>query len=116
MEDRHVAKKVIVELIDDFDGKSKAEETVSFSLDGVEYEIDLSTKNARKLRSVFEQWTGPARKVGRISRAKTKSATRTTADRQQTGAIREWAKNNGYNVSSRGRIQADIVEAYNKAS
>lgn len=38
------------------------------------------------------------------------------SDRQRTGAIREWAKNNGYDVSSRGRIQADIVEAYNKAS
>ncbi|MBV7706515.1 Lsr2 family protein [Nocardia nova] len=111
-----MAKKVIVELIDDFDGKSTAEETVLFSLDGVEYEIDLSTKNARKLRGVFEQWTGPARKVGRISRLKAKVGTRTAADKQQTGAIREWAKNNGYNVSSRGRIQADIVEAYNKAS
>jgi hypothetical protein len=111
-----VAKKVIVELIDDFDGKSKAEETVFFSLDGVEYEIDLSTKNAGKLRGVFEQWTGAARKVGRIPRGKARAATRTTADKQQTGAIREWAKNNGYNVSSRGRIQADIIEAYNKAS
>ncbi|WP_063007638.1 histone-like nucleoid-structuring protein Lsr2 [Nocardia kruczakiae] len=111
-----MAKKVIVELIDDFDGKSKAEETVSFRLDGVEYEIDLSNKNARKLRGVFEQWTGPARKVGRISRARTKTGTRPTVDKRQTGAIREWAKNNGYNVSSRGRIQADIIEAYNKAS
>ncbi|WP_063064649.1 histone-like nucleoid-structuring protein Lsr2 [Nocardia violaceofusca] len=111
-----MAKKVIVELIDDFDGKSKAEETVSFSLDGVEYEIDLSNKNARKLRSAFEQWTGPARKVGRIPRGKAKTTTRATADKQKTGAIREWAKNNGYNVSSRGRIQADIIEAYNKAS
>jgi hypothetical protein len=77
---------------------------------------DRSTKNASKLRSVFEQWTGPARKVGRVSRNKAKTAPRTTADKQQTGAIREWAKNNGYNVSSRGRIQADIIEAYNKAS
>ncbi|MDR7167284.1 hypothetical protein J2W56_001002 [Nocardia kruczakiae] len=111
-----MAKKIIVELIDDFDGKSKAEETVSFSLDGAEYEIDLSTKNARKLRGVFEQWTGPARKVGRVSRKRAKTGTRTAADKRQTGAIREWAKNNGYNVSSRGRIHADIIEAYNKAS
>ena len=111
-----MAKKVIVELIDDFDGKSKAEETVLFSLDGVEYEIDLSTKNASKLRSALEQWTGAARKVGRAPRGKAKAGARTATDKQQTGAIREWAKNNGYNVSSRGRIQADIIEAYNKAS
>ncbi|MGW5518876.1 histone-like nucleoid-structuring protein Lsr2 [Nocardia africana] len=111
-----MAKKVIVELIDDFDGKSKAEETVSFSLDGVEYEIDLSTKNASKLRAAFEKWTGSARKVGRAPRGKAKTGARTAADKQQTAAIREWAKTNGYNVSSRGRIQAQVIEAYNKAS
>ncbi|AHH19662.1 histone-like nucleoid-structuring protein Lsr2 [Nocardia nova] len=111
-----MAKKVIVELIDDFDGTSKAEETVFFSLDGVEYEIDLSTKNAGKLREVFEQWTEPARKVGRVPRGKGKPVARTGSDKIQTGAIREWAKKNGYNVSSRGRIQADIIAAYNKAS
>ncbi|WP_030517893.1 Lsr2 family protein [Nocardia sp. NRRL WC-3656] len=112
-----MARKVIVELIDDFDGKSRAEETVFFSLDGVEYEIDLSTKNAGKLRGLFEQWTEPARKVGRIPRGKnSRTGTRAVADREQTKAIRDWARNNGYNVSSRGRIQADIIEAYNKAS
>ncbi|MDR7172540.1 hypothetical protein J2W56_006305 [Nocardia kruczakiae] len=65
---------------------------------------------------MFEHWTAPARKVGRVSRARTKTGTRLAVDKQKTGAIREWAKNNGYNVSSRGRIQADIIEAYNKAS
>ncbi|MGW0355810.1 histone-like nucleoid-structuring protein Lsr2 [Nocardia nova] len=112
-----MARKVIVELIDDFDGKSKAEETVFFSLDGVEYEIDLSVKNAGKLRGLFEQWTEPARKVGRVPRGKSgRIGARTVADKEQTKAIRDWARNNGYNVSSRGRIQADIIEAYNKAS
>ncbi|MBF6276371.1 MULTISPECIES: Lsr2 family protein [Nocardia] len=111
-----MARKVTVELIDDYDGKSKAEETVFFSLDGVEYEIDLSAKNASKLRGHFEQWTESARKVGRIPRGKRKTAARTVGDKEQTGAIREWARNNGYNVSSRGRIQADIIEAYNRAS
>ncbi|GAB2694149.1 histone-like nucleoid-structuring protein Lsr2 [Nocardia thraciensis] len=111
-----MAKKVTVELIDDYDGKSKAEETVRFGVDGVEYEIDLSMKNAGKLREAFEQWTGPARKVGRIPRGKSKISGRTSADKEQTGAIRDWARKNGYDVSSRGRISADVVEAYNKAS
>ncbi|MFF0455342.1 histone-like nucleoid-structuring protein Lsr2 [Nocardia africana] len=112
-----MARKVTVELIDDYDGKSKAEETVFFRLDGVEYEIDLSTKNAGKLRGIFEQWTESARKVGRIPRGKSRTTgVRTVADKEQTRAIREWARNNGYNVSSRGRIQAEIIEAYNKAS
>ncbi|WP_280331229.1 histone-like nucleoid-structuring protein Lsr2 [Nocardia wallacei] len=112
-----MAKKVIVELVDDFDGKSKAEETVRFGVDGVEYEIDLSVRNAGKLREVFEQWTGPARKVGRVSKGKSgRVVGRSTTDREQTAAIRDWARRNGYNVSSRGRIQADVVAAYSKAS
>ncbi|MBF6171006.1 histone-like nucleoid-structuring protein Lsr2 [Nocardia blacklockiae] len=111
-----MARKVIVELVDDYDGKSKAEETVRFALDGVEYEIDLSLKNAGKLREVFEQWTESARKVGRIPKGKSKVIGRSSTDREQTAAIRDWARKNGYNVSSRGRIQADVVAAYNKAS
>ncbi|MBB5916154.1 hypothetical protein BJY24_005066 [Nocardia transvalensis] len=111
-----MAKKVTVELVDDYDGKSKATETVRFGIDGTEYEIDLSMKNAGKLREALEEWTGSARKVGRIPKGKGKVAARSSTDREQTAAIRDWARRNGYNVSSRGRIQADVVAAYNKAS
>ncbi|MFI7195308.1 histone-like nucleoid-structuring protein Lsr2 [Nocardia nova] len=111
-----MAKKIIVELVDDYDGKSKADETVRFGIDRVEYEIDLSLKNAGKLRAAFEPWTESARRVGRIPRGKSKTIeTRTTADKQQTAAIRDWARDNGYEVSRRGRIHKDIVDAYNKA-
>ncbi|MBB5911279.1 hypothetical protein BJY24_000146 [Nocardia transvalensis] len=102
--------------MDDYDGKSKAAETVRFGIDGVECEIDLSMANAGKLREALEPWTGPARKVGRIPKGKNKAAARSSTDREQTSAIRDWARKNGYNVSSRGRIQADVVAAYNKAS
>ncbi|MBY8858643.1 Lsr2 family protein [Nocardia sp. CA2R105] len=111
-----MAKKVTVELIDDYDGKSAAQETVVFGIDGVEYEIDLSVKNAGKLRNAFERWAEPARKVGRIPKSKSTVSNRTVADKEQTKAVREWARKNGYDVSSRGRIQASILEAYNKAS
>ncbi|WP_030517782.1 Lsr2 family protein [Nocardia sp. NRRL WC-3656] len=111
-----MAKKVIVELVDDYDGKSKADETVRFSLDGVEYEVDLSLKNAGKLRAAFEPWTEPARRIGRIPRSKSKTTeTRPAADKQQTATIRDWARENGYEVSRRGRIHKDIIEAYHKA-
>lgn len=110
-----MAKKVTVTLIDDYDGKSKADETVQFSIDGVAYEIDLSTLNAGKLRGALEPWTEKARKVGRL---KSSGGTRTksAADREQTVAIREWAKKHGYNVSARGRISSEVVAAYHKAS
>jgi hypothetical protein len=109
-----MARKVVVELVDDYDGKSKAEETIVFGLDGATYEIDLSIRNAGKLRGVFEEWSPHARKVGRIPRGK--SAIRPAADREQSAAVREWARKNGYEVSSRGRIQADVVEAYKTAN
>ena len=58
-----MAQKVQVILVDDMDGGS-ADETVSFSLDGVSYEIDLSTKNAAAFRDSLAQYVGTARKVG----------------------------------------------------
>ena len=55
-----MAKKVTVTLVDDFDGEGAADETVEFGLDGVSYEIDLSSKNASKLRNDLKQWVIPA--------------------------------------------------------
>ncbi|RDI64759.1 histone-like nucleoid-structuring protein Lsr2 [Nocardia pseudobrasiliensis] len=110
-----MAKKVTVTLVDDYDGKSKADETVQFSIDGVAYEIDLSTLNAGKLRGALEPWTDKARKVGRL-KAGTTTRPKTAADREQTVAIREWAKKHGFNVSARGRISSEVVSAYHKAN
>ncbi|MFF3567803.1 histone-like nucleoid-structuring protein Lsr2 [Nocardia jiangxiensis] len=110
-----MARKVIVELVDDYDGKSPAEESVLFSLDGVEYEIDLSVLNAAALRGIFDQWTPHARKAGRVSKSKGQKVSRSSAEREQTAAIRDWARKNGYSVSTRGRIQAEVVEAYKNA-
>ncbi|MGY4103495.1 histone-like nucleoid-structuring protein Lsr2 [Nocardia sp. R16R-3T] len=114
-----MAKKVTVTLVDDFDGTSKADETVEFSLDGVTYQIDLSTKNAGKLREALEPWTDSARRLGRLKyRSKTKGAGKdfgSPVDRDQSLAIREWARKNGHQVSARGRISADVVAAYNAA-
>ncbi|MFF2554832.1 Lsr2 family protein [Nocardia sp. NPDC058058] len=113
-----MARKVIVEMVDDFDGDSIAEETVLFAVDGVGFEIDLSTANAAKLREVFDQWAPYARKVGRSRSTKgTTSAApkaRPAIDREQTRAIREWARQNGFEVSTRGRVSAEILDAYNK--
>ncbi|MCX4094914.1 histone-like nucleoid-structuring protein Lsr2 [Nocardia sp. alder85J] len=111
-----MAKKVTVTLIDDYDGKSKADETVQFSIDGVAYEIDLSTLNAGKLRGSLEPWTEKARKVGRLKVGGGPAPRKSSADREQTVAIREWAKKHGYNVSARGRISSEIVAAYHKAN
>lgn len=112
-----MAKKVTVTLIDDFDGEGAADETVEFGIDGVTYEIDLSAKNAAKLRGELEKWAEAARRVGGRRRGRAGlPGRRGTIDREQSAAIREWARRNGHNVSTRGRIPADIIEAFHAAS
>jgi nucleoid-associated protein Lsr2 len=114
-----VAQKVQVLLLDDLDG-SEAEETVSFSLDGTSYEIDLSTGNANSLRDALAKYVGAARKAGRTaagrqSGGRSRGGGSAAIDRDQAAAIRAWAKKQGLQVSDRGRIPASIIEQYNTA-
>ncbi|MFV0251969.1 MAG: Lsr2 family protein [Beutenbergiaceae bacterium] len=103
-----MAQKIQMLLIDDLDG-SEANETISFAVDGVSYEIDLNEDNAAQLRDAFARWTGHARKAGRRGAGRRTGAASRSGD---TGAIREWARANGYQVSDRGRVSAQIREAY----
>jgi len=109
-----MAQRVVVTLEDDIDG-GEAAETVSFALDGVSYEIDLSEANASKLRDDLASWIGHARRAG--GRKSTSTARRGGGGRggRDLSAIREWARKNGHKVSDRGRISADIQAAYDKA-
>lgn len=101
-----MAQRVRVDLVDDVDG-SPAEESVNFALDGVSYVIDLSAENASKLRDDLSRWTANARRTGG----------RRTRGRRPTGGptaneVRQWAKEQGYEVSERGRVANEIREAY----
>ncbi|MEO7753521.1 MAG: Lsr2 family protein [Terracoccus sp.] len=106
-----MAQRVEVTLVDDIDG-GKASETVTFSLDGVTYEIDLSDKNARKLRDDFANWTGHARRSGGARGGRKRAA---ATKRTDLGEVREWARANGHSVSDRGRISAEVQDAYDKS-
>jgi hypothetical protein len=111
-----VARKVEVKLLDDIDG-SQADETVPFAIDGTSYEIDLSAKHAKELRSVLDRFVGSARKVGRgvpaVAGARAgRAAAPARSDRAQNKAIREWAKRKKIELSDRGRIPRSIVEQY----
>jgi len=105
-----VARKqeVIVHLVDDLDG-GQAAETVAFALDGVGYEIDLSTKNAKALRSDLSKWTAHARKPRKSAGGRRRGASRPSSD---AATIRVWAHENGVTVPARGRIPAAVVEQY----
>jgi hypothetical protein len=111
-----MAKKVTVTLVDDFDGEAAADETVEFGLDGVTYEIDLSSKNAKKLRDDLKLWVEKGRRVGGRRRGRGGGRGRASIDREQSAAIREWARRNGHNVSTRGRIPADVIDAFHAAT
>lgn len=114
-----MAKKVTVTLVDDFDGEGPADETVEFAIDGVSYEIDLSVKNAQKLRNEFKPWVDAGRRVGGRRRGRPAGGAgrgRPGIDREQSAAIREWARRNGHKVSTRGRIPADVIEAFHAAT
>ncbi len=103
-------QEVVVHLVDDLDGTTAAE-TVSFTIDGVAYEIDLNKKNAKALRTDFDKWSSHARK----SRAKARAGRRRAATSRPTGeaaAIRAWATENGVTVPARGRIPKAVVEQY----
>jgi hypothetical protein len=114
-----VAQKVTVSLIDDLDG-DKADETVEFGLDGKSYEIDLSSGNADKLRDALASYVAAARRPGGRRRsggggpAAAATARRPSVDREQNQAIRDWARKRGMKVSDRGRIPADVLEAYHQ--
>lgn len=112
-----MAKRVHVVLEDDLDG-GPAEETVSFSLDGQSYEIDLNTENASVLRESMARFVGHARKIGGTTGGRPRPGRGrgpARVDREQIGAIRDWARRNGHQVSDRGRIAAPVVDAYNQA-
>lgn len=107
-----MAQKVLVSLVDDLDG-SAGDETVDFGLDGVSYQIDLSKKNAGKLRKFLLPYVERGRRTGGRKRG-ARSGGISAADREQNQAIRAWARKNGYDVSERGRIPAEVIEAYHK--
>lgn len=107
-----------IELIDDLDG-TEAEETVGFSLDGVAYEMDLSKRNADKLRKALAPYTDKARRaapalgIGRRRRRHTASPPERDYDPR---AIRVWADQAGVALSSRGRIPGEVVAQWRAAT
>ncbi|MGH3438285.1 MAG: histone-like nucleoid-structuring protein Lsr2 [Sciscionella sp.] len=122
-----MAQKVLVQLVDDLDGSSSGDiETVTFALDGATYEIDLGPRNARRLRDGVSEFVGAGRRVGgrikrgaaaKIAPANAPKASKSTppANREQTKAIREWARQQGHQMSDRGRIPQHIIDSFEEA-
>ena len=119
-----MAQKTVVTLVDDLTGEESEDiTTVEFALDGVTYEIDLDDKNSAGLRDQLAQYVAAARRTGgrrtagrRRSGGAGTGTPRTTSpggyDRETSKQIREWAKGQGFEVSDRGRVPNNVVEAW----
>jgi hypothetical protein len=105
-----MAQKIQTLFIDDIDG-GDAEGTVRFGLDGTDFEIDLSAKHNEELHKTLETYVRHARNVGGASR-RTPHSRRTGAQAVDTAKVREWARENGYDIKDRCRVPADLVAKY----
>lgn len=101
-------------ITDDLDGSADAE-TVTFSLHGASYEIDLSKANQQKLDEVLEPFLNAARKADNSPRRQPSGRSRSTSS-ASTGpdakAVRAWAAENNIEVPARGRIPGSVIEQY----
>jgi hypothetical protein len=104
---RPVARKTVVEWVDDIDGTAAAE-TVTFTIDGSRYEIDLSEKNAAKLRDAMSGWIDASRRSGH-RRARGGHAKH---DPSESTNARKWALDHGLDVGPRGRLRSEVLDAY----
>lgn len=108
-----MAKKTVVLLEDDIDG-SEANETISFALDGKEYEIDLNDGHAGELREALARFITAGRQIAG-GRGRPATRTKSSHGGPDAKAVRLWAAENGIQVNTRGRIEAEVMEKYEAA-
>ena len=113
-----MARKIVHQLVDAIDGsvlEVGEGETVHFSLDGSAYEIDLTSAHAAELREALAPYISSGRRTQRAGNARPAAASKRPNRNPETASIRAWAGENGYKLSERGRIPADVIEAYRAA-
>lgn len=121
-----MAHRITAVLVDDLDGRSNADETVCFALDGVNYEIDLSAAHAADLRVCLQPWQEHGRVVPMLRRRRRRSTSAQSSngktyrpmsrvDRAHAQAIRSWATANGLEISARGKIPDAVHQAFDEA-
>lgn len=108
-----MAKRVTVALVDDLDGTT-ADETVEFSVQREQYEIDLSAANIEKLNNALQPFVSAGRLVGKAKK-KLAPTPQTSAKTLELQKIRDWCNANGFAVHGRGRIPQVAQQAYDKA-
>ena len=111
-----MAQRTTVVITDDLDGTEGAD-TVTFAFEGIEYQVDLSESNVKKLKKALDPYISAARKTGgRRSSGRRSSASSGRSASSDTAAIREWARSQGLQVSERGRVPQSIRDQYAAAN
>jgi len=108
-----MSRKVEVLLIDDLDGGS-ADESIEFGIDGKNYQIDLSSANAKRLRETLSPYLSGGRKTSQVAR-RGQGRRKNAGSGRRAAEIRSWAKQAGKPINDRGRIPAEIVAEYEAA-
>lgn len=108
-------------ITDDLDGSTNAE-TIEFTFAGTQYSIDLSKKNRMAFEKALRPYLAAATKVsnrrgstGSTSRRSRRSASAGSATGVDLGEVRAWAAEQGIEVSNRGRVAKDVIDAYTAA-
>lgn len=111
-----MGKRVTVTRFDDLEPELDATEHITFAWEGVNYEIDLSTKNAARFKKEMDTWIKAATRVAAPTRRRSTSVTsRRETSGLPLGEIRQWAKEQGYNVADKGQVSAEIKRAWKAA-
>lgn len=104
-----MATKIITRLTDDIDG-TDAEETITFALDGTQFEIDLNAGNAAELRAALAPYRNAGRRLSKRQRP-----ARAASPGPSHGVVRRWAKDAGMDVPDRGRVSELVISQYKAA-
>lgn len=116
-----MAVRIETIFVDDLDGTEMVRaqaETIEFTFDGKAYAIDLGEENAAAFREAIQPYLAAARQADSGKKRPTRNSRRSSSStpKGETGKIREWARENGHTVSDRGRIPADVMQAYRAAN
>lgn len=113
-----MGRKIIELIVSDLSGdemEAGQGQTISFSYKGTDYSIDLTDKEAAGFDKAVAMYIEHATKTGGRRSSSTRASSGSGRSKEQLAEVRAWAQANGHDVSPRGRIKADVLEAYDAA-
>lgn len=114
-----MAQRTVIAYYSDLSGAEIDEQCVGvrFELDGSAYEIDLAEDEQDALRAALAPFVAAARPARTEPKGQPRaSVTAHDRDDPSPGAMREWARENGFDVPARGRVPELVREAYKAAN